>query len=92
MRAGHIARVIRNKCVPCWKVTIEQRLGDFTYDRLTMTYAWGFCQLDLFGPFPCRGDVNPRTTKKTWAVVIADVNSGDVYLDIVQDYSTQAIL
>ena len=41
------------------KVTIEQPLGDFTYDRLTMTYAWGFCQLDLFGPFHCRGDVNP---------------------------------
>ena len=95
VRAGHIARAIKNQCVPCrkiMKVTIEQPLGDFTYDRLTMTYAWGFCQLDLFGPFHCRGDVNPRTTKKTWAVVIEDVNSGAVYLDIVQDYSTQAIL
>ena len=38
------------------------------------------------------GDVNPRTTKKTWAVVIEDANSGAVHLDIVQDYSTQAVL
>ena len=56
------------------------------------SYAWGYCQLDLFGPFSCRGDVNPRRTKKTWAVVIEDANSGAVHLDIVQDYSTQAVL
>ena len=47
-------------------------------------------QLDLFGTFSCRGDVNPRTT--TWAVVIEDVNSGAVHLDIVQDYSTHAVV
>ena len=35
---------------------------------------------------------NPRTTKKTWAVVIEDVNSGAVHLDIVQDYTTNAVL
>ena len=95
VRAGHLARVIKNRCVTCrkiGKVTIEQPLGDLTYDRLSMSYAWGFCQLDLFGPFSCRGDVNPRTTKKTWAMVIEDANSGAVHLDIVQDYSTHAVL
>ena len=95
VRAGHLARAIKNKCVTCRKInkiTIEQPLGDFTYDRLIKSYTWGYCQLDLFGPFSCRGDVNPRTTKKTWAVVIEDANSGAVHLDIVQDYSTQAVL
>ena len=95
VRAGHIARTVKNRCVTCRKMaklTIEQPLGEYTYERLIMLSAWGFCQLDLFGPFSCRGDVNPRTTKKTWAVVIEDVNSGAVHLDIVQDYSTQAVL
>ena len=74
------------------KLTIEQPLGEFSLERLTTPCAWGFCQLDLFGPIKCRGDVNPRTTKKTWAIVIEDVNSGAVHLDIVQDYSTHAVL
>ena len=46
----------------------------------------------MFGPFHCRGDVNPRTTKKTWGLVIEDANSGAVHLDIVQDYSANAVL
>ena len=36
--------------------------------------------------------MNPRTTKMTLAVVIEVANSGAVHLDIVQDYSTQAVL
>ena len=95
VRAGHIARTVKNQCVTCRKIakiTIEQPLGEHSFERLTMLYAWGFCQLDLFGPFSCRGDVNPKTTKKTWAIIIEDANSGAVHLDIVQDYSTQAVL
>ena len=48
--------------------------------------------MDLFGPISCRGDVNPRTSKKTWGMVIEDVNSGAVHLDVVQDYSAQAVI
>ena len=29
---------------------------------------------------------------KTWGLVIKDVNSGAVHLDIVSDYSTNAVL
>ena len=67
-------------------------MGEFLEDRLKEPMAWGYCQLDLFGPFLCRGDVNPRTSKKTWGIVIEDLNSGAVHLDIVQDYSTNALL
>ena len=52
----------------------------------------GYCQMDLVGPFSRRGDVNPRTTKKTWGILIEDVNSGAVYIDILQDYSTNAVV
>ena len=67
-------------------------MGDFPLELMKDSYAWSYCQLDLFGPFSCRGDVNPRTTKKTWGILIEDVNSGGVYIDIVQDYSTPAAL
>ena len=95
IRAGHVAKKVKNDCVPCRKfarLTISQPLGELSFERLNTPIAWGYCQLDLFGPFSCRGDVNPRTTKKTWAMIIEDANSGAVHLDIVQDYSTNAVL
>ena len=48
--------------------------------------------MDLLGHLNWRGDVYPRTTKETWGLVIEDVNSGAVLLDIVQGYSAEAVL
>ena len=96
VRGGHLARNVKNKCVPCrkngTKNNLNQPMGDFPPEMLDDPKAWGYCQLDLFGPFHCRGDVNPRTTKKTWGIVVEDVNSGAVHVDIVQDYSAEAVL
>ncbi len=93
--AGRIAKAIKNSCVDCRKVsgkTLSQLCGEFPDARFQELLAWGFCQLDLFGPFSCRGDVNPRTTKKIWGLILEDVNSGAVHLDIVTDYSAVAVL
>ena len=93
--AGRIAKSVKNNCVPCRKSsgkTLYQPCGEIPADRLQQPMAWGHCQLDLFGPLSCRGDVNPRTTKKTWGLIIEDVNSGAVHIDIVTDYSTNAVL
>ena len=56
IRAGHIARKVKNQCVPCRKIgklTIGQPLGEFSFEQLTTPYAWGYCQLDLSGPYLC---------------------------------------
>ena len=95
VRCGNVAKSIVDKCVTCRKLdnrTLQQQMGDIPDERLTDLSAWAYCQLDLLGPFSCRGEVNPRTTKKTWGVVIEDTNSGAVHLDIVQDYSAPAVI
>ena len=95
VKAGHLAKKVKKNCILCRKLNLEhlsQVMGDIPDSRLVNPVAWGYCQLDLFGPFSCRGDVNPRTTKKTWALVVEDANSGAVHLDIVQDYSANAVL
>ena len=92
---GQLAKKVKNQCVPCRKmnhITLQQPMGEIPEDRLKQPIAWGYCQMDLFGPFSCRGDVNPRSSKKTWGMLIEDTNSGAVYIDIVQDYSTTAVL
>ena len=95
VRCGNVAKRIVDKCVTCRTLDnrlLQQQMGDIPDERLSDLSAWAYCQLDLLGPFSCRGDVNPRTTKKTWGVVIEDTNSGAVYLDIVKDYSAPAVI
>ena len=95
IRAGPLAKKVASACIPCRKKsrkTLSQPLGELPSEQLKDPVAWGHCQMDLFGPFHCRGDVNPRTTKKTWGMVVEDVNSGAVHLDAVSDYSTSAVL
>ena len=95
IRAGHLAKSVKNKCVPCRKVSATpqvQVMGEIPEDRLKNLVAWGSCQVDLFGPFTCRSDVNTRSRIKTWAIIVEDMNSGAVHLDVVQDYSANAVL
>ena len=95
IRSGNLAKSIVEKCVTCRELdhrTLKQQMGSIPEDRLNDPFAWSYCQLDLFGPFKCRGDVNARTTKKTWGVIVEDTNSGAVHLDIVQDYSAPAVI
>ena len=73
VRCGHLAKSVYNKCVRCRKLNkhlLSQQMGNIPEERLRDPHAWGFVQMDLFGPYKCRGDVNPRTSKKTWGIVI----------------------
>ena len=95
VRAGTLAKKVASACVTCRKSskkTLSQPMGEIPPEQMKEPAAWGYCQMDLVGPVSCRGDVNPRTTKKTWGLVIEDVNSGAVHLDVVSDYSTNAVL
>ena len=53
---------------------------------------WGQVELDLFGPFVCRSDVNKRSSKKIWGIVFVDINSNAVHCDIVLDYSAKEVV
>ena len=95
VKAGVIAKNVANACVDCRKKkgkTLSQPLGEIPAAQLKEPMAWGHCQMDLFGPYYCRSDVNSRSTKKTWGIVLEDVNSGAVHLDVVSDYSTNSVL
>ena len=95
VRAGHLAKSVKTRCVPCRKVggeLMSQVMGEIPEDRFSHLKPWAYCQVDLFGPFSCRGDANSRATKKTWGIIVEDVNSGGVHLDVVSNYSADAVL
>ena len=95
VKAGLLAKKVSSSCIDCRKNPrniIIQPMGEIPANQVKQPVAWGHCQLDLTGPYHCRGEVNPRTTKKFWGMIIEDVNSGAVHLDVVNDYSTNAVL
>ena len=95
VRAGHLAKRVKTRCVPCRKVDgklMSQVMGGIPKERFSDLKPWAYCQVDLFGPITCRGDANSRATKKTWCLIVEDANSGGVYLDVVSNYSADAVL
>ena len=95
VQGGKLAKKVRRSCVLCRKadaVLMEQPMGPIPAERLLQPMAWGQVELDLMGPFKCRGEHNPRTTVKVYGMVIEDKNSGAVHADIVVNYSASAVL
>ena len=89
-QAGKLAKSVRNFCVVCRyldKQPMKQVMGSLPKNQLISPIAWGHLEMDLFGPFSCRSDVNKRSTIKIWGMVLIDKNSGAVHADIVMDYS-----
>ena len=95
VQGGKLAKAVRYKCVLCRvmdSVLLQQPLGPIPPDRLLQPTAWGQVEVDLMGPFVCRGEKNPRSSIKVWGLVAIDVNSGASHVDILHDYSTSAVL
>ena len=94
-RAKNVAKAIRKNCVPCRYLDhrpLKQEMGKLKKDQFVTPSAWSRIELDLFGPFTCRSEVNKRSSKKVWGMVIVDEASGAIHSDIVLDYSTQEVL
>ena len=91
-QAGKLAKRIRSACVMCRyldKRVMNQVMGGIPKDQLVNPVAWGQLELDLFGPFACRSDVQKRSTCKVWGMILVDRNSGAIHCDVVMGYSAE---
>ena len=90
--ASKLAKSVKTRCVICRildKKPIQQEMGSIPGLQLVQPIAWGYVEMDLFGPIVCRSDVHKRSSIKVWGLVIVDKNSGAVHCDIMLDYSSQ---
>ena len=95
VKAKNLAKSVKSGCIICRYLDhnpIGQIMGNVPADRLIQPVAWGQVQLDLFGPFWCKSDVNKRSSKKVWGMILVDVNSKAMHCDIVLDYSSQEVI
>ena len=91
-QAGKLAKRIKSQCIICRyldKTPLKQTMGSVPMDQVVSPMAWGYVEMDLFGPFKCRSEINKRASCKIWGMVLVDRNSGAVHCDIVTDYSAQ---
>ena len=67
-------------------------MGRLPLERLKPAPPWNAVEIDLFGPFEIRDEVNKRRTGKAYGVIFVCLPSTAVHLDIANDYSTNAFL
>ena len=82
-----LCKSIRHNCVDCRK-----QCSRFHPKRLKPSPPWSAVGIDLFGPYEIRGEVNKRSTGKAYGIIFVCLPTTAVYLDIANDYSTNAFL
>ena len=86
---------IRNKCVTCRKKYAKlhsQIMGKLPIERLKPAPPFFHSMVDLFGPFIVRSEINKRSSRKVYGVIITDMSTRAVYIDVAVDYSTDSFL
>ena len=67
-------------------------MGRLPIERLKPAPPFYHSMLDLFDPYTVRGEVNKRSKMKVYGVIISDILTRAVYIDVAADYSTEEFL
>ena len=67
-------------------------MGKLPIERLKPAPPFFHSMVDLFGPYSVKGEVNKRSTMKVYGVIITDLLTRAVYIDLAASYSTDSFL
>jgi len=94
-QGSKMAKKVRNRCTECRlldKQTLTQKMGRVPLVSLKPAPAFNVVQIDLFGPWIARGEVQKRTSGKCWGVLFVCLASRAVHIEIIAGYSTDDFL
>lgn len=94
-QGAKIAKRVRERCSECRledKKRLTQLMGKVPLVSLRPAPVFNSVQLDLFGPWNARGEIQKRTTGKVWGVLFVCLASRAVHIEIVAGYSTEDFL
>ena len=92
---SRLAKKVRQRCTLCRLIdlhTLSQKMGSIPLHLLEEAPVYNFIQLDIFGPWKARGEVQKRTTGKIWGVLFVCLNSKAVHIEFIPGYSTEDFL
>jgi hypothetical protein len=94
-QASKLATRTRERCTLC-RITdrrmLTQQMGKVPLVSLKPAPVFNCTQLDLFGPWSTRGEVQKRTTGKCWGCLFVCMASKAVHIEIIVGYTTDAFL
>ena len=94
-QAAKLVKSIKQNCFECRKQdakAMEQLMAPMPQYRLKPAPIWHFSMLDLFGPIEISNFIRPRTSRKTWAVIITCLNTRACWVYLSESYSTDDLL
>ena len=95
---AHATKMSKSICENCQMCKLlhvrdmDQLMGQMPSVRLVPSPPFTSVMLDLFGPYPVRGEVQKRTTGKARGVIFTDLCSRAVHIEVVFGYDTQSFL
>ena len=92
---SRLAKRVRQRCSLCRLIdqhTLSQKMGKIPLFLLQEAPVFNFIQLDIFGPWLARGEIQKRTTGKIWGVLFVCLNSKAVHIEFIPGYSTDDFL
>ena len=95
IRARKLASKIKSSCYTCRRIDKElaqQLMAPLPDSRVKIAPTFYTTSMDLFGPIEIKDTVKQRTRKKVWGVIFTCTVTRASYLDLTEDYSTDAIL
>ena len=95
IRARKLAEKIKGSCYECRRLDKElaqQLMAPLPDSRVKIAPTFFTVSMDLFGPMEIRDTVKQRTKKKVWGVIFTCTVTRATYIDLTEDYSTDAIL
>ena len=94
LRGGYVVRAIREGCQRCRRILrnyIEDKMGEIPIDKLVVSPAFSFVQLDTCGPFPTYSRHNFRSVLETNALVIICISTGAVNILALESLEAPSI-
>ena len=94
-QAAKLVKSIRSNCFECRKLNadaMQQLMAPMPQYRLKPAPVWQYSMIDLFGPIEISNFVRPRTSRKTWAVIITCLNTRACWVYLSESYSTDHLL
>ncbi len=90
-----LAIEVRNNCYYCRRYKakmIQAEMSPIHSNRLTPAPAFYLSQVDLFGPFEAACEHNHRSTVKVYGLVFKCCATMSIWIEVMQNYSSDAFL
>ena len=95
IQGSKLAKRVRQRCSLCRRIdqrTVTQKMGKIPLHLLQEAPVFNYVQLDIFGPWLVRGEVQKRTTGKCWGVLFVCLNARALHIEFIAGYSTEDFL